>query len=480
MYQNKKCSFLDKVFTFLILSSVVFFVSGVSNLRAQTVSPSAVAARQAELQSQLDQLTQQIADQQTVLDQTQQEGASISRDIAVLDAKIAEAKLKIKKANINIEQLGADINTKSQTIDTLSGKIDDSQQSLAQIIKKTNEIDNASLAEIILGDQNLSEFFNDADNFAVIKSSLYDAYQQTKSDREMTQAQKDALDVKKSAEEDARQVVVTEQKNIQSDEAQKQKLLNLNKSQQKQYQSVISDKQKQAASIRSALFALRDSAAIPFGTALDYANFASKQTGVRPAFILAILTQESNLGENVGACYLRDFTTGAGVGVTSGAAKSRVMSPTRDVQPFLKLTSALGLDPQNMRVSCWMTAYATKYDSNLKKYLTDYNSPIGWGGAMGPSQFIPSTWQLYSPKLSFLLGVATPNPWDPKAAIMATAYYLENLGADAQTTAAERIAALKYYAGSNWSKSANAFYGNQVIAKAQSIQTDMIDPLQNS
>jgi membrane-bound lytic murein transglycosylase B len=200
---------------------------------------------------------------------------------------------------------------------------------------------------------------------------------------------------------------------------------------------------------------------------LDFANFASKQTGVRPAFILAILTQESNLGENVGACYLRDYTTGAGVGVNSGITKSRVMSPNRDIQPFLALTTALGLDPQNMRVSCWMSAYSG-------------GQPVGWGGAMGPSQFIPSTWQTYSSKLAALLGVTTPNPWDPKSAIMATAYYLENLGADAQTFTAERTAALKYYAGSNWSKSANAFYGDQVMAKAQSIQQNMIEPLQNN
>jgi len=468
MFQKNKCSFLDRVFTFLLLSSVVFAVSNIFKVSAQTtVDSAAVAARQAQLQAQLDQVEQQIAAQQAVLDQTQQEGASISRDIAVLDAKIAQAKLQIQKANINIEQLGADINVKVKTIGTLSDKLDASQQSLGQIIKKTNEIDNTSLAEIVLSDQSISDFFSDADSFDVLKSSLSDVYQQTVSSREQTQTQKDALDVRKNAEEDARQVIVAQQKLIQSDEAQKQKLLNLNKSQQNQYQQVIASQQKQAASIRSALFALRDTAAIPFGTALDYANFASKQTGVRPAFILAILTQESNLGENVGACYLRDYNTGAGVGVTSGAVKARVMSPSRDVQPFIALTSALGLDPQNMRVSCWMTAYSK-------------GSPVGWGGAMGPSQFIPSTWQLYSPKLATLLNISTPNPWDPKAAIMATAYYLENLGADTQTFTAERTAALKYYAGSNWSKSANAFYGDQVMAKATSIQTNMIDPLQNT
>ena len=466
MFQNKKRSFLDRVTFFLLLSGIVFLVFGVFKLSAQAVDSAAVSARQAQLQSQLDQLEKEKADLQAVLDKVQQEGSSIQRDVAILDAKISQAKLEIQKANIRIEQLGADINTKSRTINTLSGKLDDNQASLGQLIKKTNEIDGTSLAEIMFSNQAISEFFSDADSIDVIKSSLYDVYQQTKTDREMTQTQKEALDKKKNAEEDARQVIVAQQKIIQADETQKQKLLALNKQDQKAYQTTIASKEKQAASIRSALFALRDSAAIPFGTALDYANFASKQTGVRPAFILAILTQESNLGENVGACYLRDFTTGSGVGVTSGATKIRVMSPTRDVQPFLKITSALGFDPQNMRVSCWMTAYSG-------------GKPSGWGGAMGPSQFIPSTWQSYMPRLAKLLSIPTPNPWDPKAAIMATSLYLRDLGADAQTFTSERTAALKYYAGGNWKLKSSAFYGDQVMAKAQSIQTNMIDPLLN-
>jgi len=104
----------------------------------------------------------------------------------------------------------------------------------------------------------------------------------------------------------------------------------------------------------------------------------------------------------------------------------------------------------------------------------------GWGGAMGPSQFIPTTWESYGAALANLLGKTTANPWEPKDAIMATAYYMKQLGADAQTFTAQRTAALKYYAGSNWSKPANAFYGDQVMVKVQNIQTNMIDPLQNN
>ena len=60
---------------------------------------------------------------------------------------------------------------------------------------------------------------------------------------------------------------------------------------------------------------------------------------------------------------------------------------------------------------------------------------------------------------------------------MASALYLKDLGANAATFTAEREAALRYYAGSNWYKSKNAFYGRQVMEKATNIQENMIDPL---
>ena len=63
---------------------------------------------------------------------------------------------------------------------------------------------------------------------------------------------------------------------------------------------------------------------------------------IRPAFLLAIISQESAIGKNVGQCVLTDTTTGNGKKISTGAATIRVMKPTRDVQPFLQITAAVG------------------------------------------------------------------------------------------------------------------------------------------
>ncbi|HLP43814.1 MAG TPA: lytic murein transglycosylase, partial [Candidatus Nanoarchaeia archaeon] len=212
--------------------------------------------------------------------------------------------------------------------------------------------------------------------------------------------------------------------------------------------------------IRSALFALRDSAAIPFGKALTFANEVHEATGIRPAFLLAILTQETNLGANVGTCNRPgDPEEKQWRAIMPGPADIAAKKSRRDDESaFLRITDALGFDPDSMPLSCpWKG---------------------GWGGAMGPSQFIPTTWEAYQTKVANALGKSVVNPWEPEDAFMASGIYLSELGAGAATYTAERTAALRYYAGGNWANPANAFYGDQVMAKAASIQTNMIDPLQ--
>jgi hypothetical protein len=97
---------------------------------------------------------------------------------------------------------------------------------------------------------------------------------------------------------------------------------------------------------------------------------------------------------------------------------------------------------------------------------------------MGPAQFIPSTWQLFKNRIAKNLGIAIPNPWEPLHAFMASSIYLSDLGAGLQEYTAERNAACKYYSGAKCGvRTGSTTYGNQVMARVQNIQENMIDPL---
>lgn len=410
---------------------------------------SAVAAREAELKAELEKIEKEVAIQQEILKGKQRERVSIERDVAILNAQIDEAKLNIRGKQITVGQLTKDIDLKSKVISALTVRIDRSRESLAKIMRESYKLGSASLAEAVLSSNDISEFFADLDSYDTLKSSLNIHLNAVRGAKGETETERRALEDRKNRELDAQKVIETNKRIVERDEKEKKVLLGLAKNQEKQYQAVLSEREAHAAKIRSALFSLRDTAAIPFGTALDYANAAYEKTGVRPAFLLAVLTQESNLGENVGTCNRP--------GDPSNKSWRAVMHPKRDQPAFIDITRELGFDPDTMPVSCPFQG--------------------GYGGAMGPAQFIPSTWQIYKTRIAEALGKSRPNPWEPKDAFFASAFYLKDLGADGRTYTSERQAALKYYAGSNWNKSKNAFYGNQVAERAQSIQENMIDPL---
>jgi membrane-bound lytic murein transglycosylase B len=229
-------------------------------------------------------------------------------------------------------------------------------------------------------------------------------------------------------------------------------LLTQTKGKEAEYQRQLADKKKQAQEIRSRIFELIGVPDAPtFGEAVEIAKGASAQTGVRPALLLAVLTQESNLGKNVGQCYVKNTATGEGVSVR-GASYRNVMKPNRDVQPFLQITRELGRDPLQTPVSCPIPSVG------------------GYGGAMGPAQFIPSTWMLFKPRLDGILG-RSADPWNIKDAFLASALYLGDSGAAAQTYDAEWCAAQKYFSGRCSTR--YRFYGDSVMNLAARYERDI-------
>lgn len=411
----------------------LFFL--VLQVHAQTSGD--IAARKAQLQKELEQVEAEIREQSRLLVEKRTERVSIERDVAILNAEIKKAQLSIRARDIEINKLSGQIGGKEQTIVSLNEKLLREKESLAQLLRRTNEIDDYTLAEVILSQERLSDFFEDLDTFTQINEGLQLSFVEIAGTRVDTETEKQVLENKKTAEAELRKIQELERQNIQEAERQKRQILTVTKGQEAAYQSIVTMKEKTAAQIRAELFALRGSTAIPFELALEYANEASKMTGVRPAFILGILAQESRLGEFIGNGNWRTD-----------------MHPTRDQPIFETITRELGLDPDKMPVSA--------------------KPSYGWGGAMGPAQFIPSTWILYKARIVTASGQNPPNPWDPHTAFLASALLLSDNGANRGTREAERLAALRYFAGwGNANKPAYAFYGDGVMGLADQYQRNI-------
>lgn len=404
------------------------------------------------LERQLAQLEKDMAQTQSTINGLQAEGASLQRDIAILDGEIKKAKLQVQTTEIEIKQLANGIKVHGRTITSLNGKIDSERESLAQILRRTQEINDYTLVEAVFSSQDLSDFFADLDTFAIIKEEMQVSFEELRDSRTENEKAKSSLEGQKTDQEILREALVAEQQQVQAKEAEKRALLAETKGQEALYSKLKSAQETTASQIRAKLFPLRDSGEIPFGTAVDYAKLASAKTGVRPAMILAILSQESDLGRNVGQCLITSLETGDGKGKNTGTPFPGTMKVPRDTVPFERITRAAGLDWSTTAISCPL--------------------PGGYGGAMGPTQFIPSTWEMYDARIKSALGVAASNPWNAQHAIVATGLYLADVGATGGTYLAEHTAAARYYAGGNWATSGQG-YGNSVMQKAAAFQKDI-------
>lgn len=429
---------------------------------AATCSNVTAGKTQDQLREELEACNKEIAEWTATLNNTKQTSASYQRDISLLTAKINAAQANIKGKNNAIATLSKDITQKQSKINELDTRIERGKRSLAEIIRKTNDIDSHSMVEALLSNEDFSEFFVDMDTYASTEVALQALFNEIRGVKQLTEAEKKELSKKRDLEAAAKVALEAAKKEVEVNQAEKKVLLTDSQNKEKTYAATLADRQAKAAQIRAVLFPLRDTGAIPFGTALQYAEAASKATGVRPALILGILQQESNLGANVGSCVITDLQSGKTKGVNSGTVFLNGIHPLRDLPVLQSLLPALGRDPLNTRVSC------------------PVSHTFGYGGAMGPAQFIPSTWNLTLSQIKSATGKATPDPWNAADAIMASAILLQNNGAAGGTYESERNAACKYYSGRVCSAlAAAASYGNQVMGRASNIQLTMIDPLQN-
>lgn len=393
-----------------------------------------------------DQQSAQLAQDLT---KTSAQKSTLQSTISKLKTKIESLQADISQGTIMVNDLNLQISDTQTSIDKTTQQIQDSQNQIATILQSVYEEDQKP-SFVILLEGNFSDFFSNLAYLDDLNSQVNNLLDNTKILKSYLQGQQ----VKMSDNVDQLQKTIAlqtaqKQENQQSQQEQS-KYLQLTEAQYEQQLADKQDAEAKAAKIKSMLFQMVGVSQVPtFGDALQVAQAVSLLVPIRPAFLLAIISQESAIGQNVGQCELTDPSTGNGKKISTGAAAIRVMKPGRDTDPFIQITTALGRNPYSTPVSCWIPAYVR-------------GAPSGWGGAMGPAQFIASTWELFAARLQALLG-QTADPWGVKDSFTAAALYLSDLGASAQTTSTESHAASKYYGGSS-------AYANSVMYKASCIQ----------
>ncbi len=411
-----------------------------------------IQQQRSELEAQLAELETQIAEHQKSIESYQKQGKTLSSEISSLNTKIDKLNLQIKAVNLNLTQLERDIVSTQKSISQTEDRMSLHRDAISKAVRNLYEADREPLLIVLMGNTKLSDFFGNVQNVLLVQASLRNSLEEITKLREQLLDQKQELAFERQDTENLKVIQESQKKSVQATQNQKASLLKATKGKEAEYQKILKQTQASAAQIRSRIFELLGGGELTFEKAYDFAKLAEGATGVRAALTLAILNRESLLGKNVGRCSYKT-----------------AMHPTRDVPYFLDLTSRLGIDPTSdfAKVSC-------------------PNQHGTYGGAMGPAQFIPSTWKLYEDKIARVSGNTPPSPWNNADAFAATAAYMQDLLASASCkeyananknvlpyqSLLERCAAAKYYAGGRW-YTYRLWYGEPVVTQANSFEKDI-------
>ena len=421
----------------VLIVLIIFIVSNTTLISLAPVALSQVSATEWQtLEQELQKIEAEIDSYQDNIISLQTQTKTLNQSIKLLDAQINKLNLQIKATNLQLTKLDNQIDTLRVSVTKTQNSIDATQDMLVHALRQIYEEGQRSPFIVFLSENTLSEAFSAVNDLTSLEIEIKKNLDELVNLKSNLIAQREDLSTQRQEALELKSIQEAQKKELEAKKKEKNDLVRLTKGQESKYQELLKKSQQTAAQIKSRIFTLLGGGEMSFEEAYKLAKFASEQTGVRPAFLLAILDRESSFGRNVGKCNWKT-----------------AMHPTRDKPTFLKITQELGINPDSVFVSC-------------------PNADGVYGGAMGPAQFIPSTWWMYKDRVAAITGNNPPSPWRNVDAFVAMALLLKDLGADKQTYAAEREAAARYYAGSRWRNHLYG-YGQWVADKAQKFEADI-------
>ena len=452
----------------LLAVSLLALGLGHKLVMAQEVCPSDITGRSdSELRVLLDVCEKEIAGEQSKLDLTQKQALTIEKIIAELKSKIRKSELEIKARNIKITQLGDEISVRHKNIDSLQTRIGRGTASLGELMRKTDVASSFSPVEAILATDDLSEFFTDLDNYAVVQDKLQILLKQIKDIKVKTEDEKLKLEGSKQKESELKYTQEQDKKKTEGYRTEQEKVLSLTRAEAEVFKRSIAEKERVKNEIRNRIFRTVGGQELRFEEALRLVRLYEARIGVNAALTLAVLSQESSqdnlIGKNIGKCTYNQLATNPNGTVMSDSQK----------QSFLAITNELGLNANTTPVSC------------------PIYSDGAYGGAMGPAQFMPNTWWNvntatgYKQRVAQVMGISAPSPFNNLDAFTGTALYLSDglercRTAFSATFQLRACTAAKYYAGLTVSGSRLArhmnpasSYGYQVATRAAQFDRDI-------
>lgn len=429
----KRLAFLSSIFIFYFLSPI--FISA------------DVQQEISDRERQIQELEKKRAEYEKEIFEKQSAAKTLQNEIFIFDTQIKQLQLEIRTLDLAIQKTGLEIDETVKSIDEALSKIEKIKRSLGEFLRLVYQSDQENLFEVLLKNRDLSDFFGNLESIKDSQEKAQFIIRELKQLKIELEQRQDELSQSRTEQVGLRNIQEIQKREVDSRKKEKDDIFKITKGEEKKFQQLAKQTGQDIEKIRSQIRFLLEQG-ITLEEALKFGQLAAIRVGIRPAFLLAILDVESGLGRNVG--------TGNWLDDMYNCYKRRGKPGRAETEKnaFFAVIGRLGLEADSVKVS-----RAPSY---------------GCGGALGPAQFIPSTWLIYETEVARLTGHNPPNPWSIEDAFMAAAVYLANAGATSQNQKAEIKAANTYLSGkANCRQSICRYYSNLVLQKASEIEKDL-------
>ena len=321
-------------------------------------------------------------------------------DVDRLQGAVYSTQKDIEETESEIETTEEIIERKEMDIKTMNENIEFKRNALKRMLQEFYFNSEQPILYLILEESSFFEVMTSADSFLVLKEKMLSMIDEINQSKTKIENEQKELVNKKEEHEDLLWVK----------EAQKSSLV----SEKMEFEQKVEEKKLTVAEINAKISKLRSTLSSFLGESFDAKDivdaikFASKQTGVRKEFLMAMLDKESDLGRFTGGCTYKN---------------TKIRDSDKEV--FKDICEELDYDYKKMKVSCALS--------------------YGYGGAMGVAQFMPTTWVGYEDAISSYTGHNPPDPWDLSDGVVGMAEKLKRAGGDKKS--GEHYAAKVYYCG---------------------------------
>lgn len=396
-----------------------------------------------EIQAQVQSIQSQKQETDTTLRNLQDE-------LGYLEGQINTSESELQSTIREIDVISDELSDTRVHIQELEAAIRSQKSLIQQYINSLYTRDEPSVLKLLFSDMKFSELVGTIEKAETIQKNLADSIQliETK-EREIVAEKQHLFDKEeellmlKKLQQDQKNLLIAKQE-------EKQGLLQITQGDQSRFEELLAQKFEDQQNVLNTIQLLGggSNSVISVEEIYRLAEINSARLGgkVRPEFMVGLMKVESNLGQNVGRFFYKDALSGC----AAKPGNNTRINFAKEEQAFEQIVARLGLPLTQPVSGCPFPNY------------------VGVGGAMGPAQFIPTTWLSHEQKIISLKGGGQANPWSIEDAMMAMALKLTKGGQNhiAGDPSAERHAAMCYLGGCK-----HGWYADKVFAEASRIKS---------